>query len=122
MNPPSPPRGRLRLFIERLAVGHFFGYPLAFVWAIASMPLTIHLHFPRLAELESDPEAMGQAVVRLVAWPAGVVFVLSHLFAIAWGLAQGRKRGQWIFFGGFGLILGTGVLFGGASWIWLYLR
>ncbi|MDI1477966.1 hypothetical protein [Polyangium sp. y55x31] len=122
MNTPAPPRFRIRLFLERLAVGHFFGYPLAFVWAVASMPLTIHLHFERLSLIEHDTEAMGQLVVRLVAWPAGVVFVLSHLFAIAWGLAQEKKRGQWVFFGGFGVILGAGVLFGAGSWLWLYLR
>ena len=122
MNTPAPPRFRLRLFLERLAVGHFFGYPLAFVWAVASMPLTIRLHFERLSEIEHDTEAMGQLVVRLVAWPAGVVFVLAHLFALAWGLAQSKKRGQWVFLGGFGVLLGTGVLFGAGSWLWLYLR
>jgi hypothetical protein len=111
-----------RRFIERLAVGHVFGYPLSFLWAVASMPLAIHLHFDRLEKLEHDVEAMGKAVVHLVAWPAGVVFVLSHVFALAWALSREKRRGQWIFFGGFGVILGAGVLFGGGSWLWLFLR
>jgi hypothetical protein len=65
---------------------------------------------------------MGQFIVRLTAWPAGVVFVLSHLFGIAWGLSGESKRGKWIYLGGFGVMLAVGFLFGAGSWIWLYLR
>jgi len=111
-----------RRFVERLAVGHLFGYPLAFVWAVASMPLAIHFHFDRLEPLSHDADAMGKLVVRLVAWPAGVVFVLSHLFALGWALGGDKKKAQWIYLGGFGGMLALGVLFGGGSWLWLFLR
>lgn len=111
-----------RLLFERLVLGHLAGYPLAFLWAVASIPLTIHLFFAELAPLESDPALMGKAVVRLVAWPAGAVFLLAHVVGLAGGLAQDPLRGKRIFFGGLGALAGMGLLAGAGSWLWLFLR
>lgn len=113
---------KARRFIERLAVGHFFAYPLAFLWAVASMPVAIHLNAAELEQLPDNQEILGQFVVHLVAWPAGVVALISHLCAIGWGLSGESQKGKWIFLGGFGAMLASGVLFGGLSWLWLFLR
>jgi hypothetical protein len=118
----SAPRFRYIVFVPRFVAGHIFAYPLAFVWAIASMPLAMHLHFDKLAPLEGQDQVIGEYVVRLVAWPAGVVFVLLHLCALVWAIEQRREKSQWFFFGGFGGLLVTGILFGAASWLWLLLR
>jgi hypothetical protein len=113
---------KARRFLERLAVGHFFGYPLAFLWAVASMPVAIHWNHEQLERIGDDQELMGQIILHVVAWPAGVVAVLSHLCAIGWGLSGDDSRGKYIYLGGFGVMLAIGVLFGAGSWIWLYLR
>jgi hypothetical protein len=107
------------VFIARLIAGHFFAYPLAFVWAVASMPLVTHLNIAQLEGLASNDKAVGEFVLHRVAWPAGGVFILLHLAALIWAIAQKHPRAQWVFFGGFGVILASGVLFGAASWIWL---
>ena len=118
----SAPRFRYLVFLPRFVAGHIFAYPLAFVWAIASMPLAMHLHFDQLAPLEGNDEAIGKYVVRLVLWPAAIVFVLLHLCALVWAIDQRHAKSQWFFFGGFGALLASGVLFGAASWLWLMLR
>ncbi len=107
------------VFIARFVAGHLFAYPLAFLWAVASMPLVTHLNFNQLEAIAKDEKAIGDFVLHRVAWPAGIVFALLHLCALIWALAQKHPRSHWAFFGGFGLILATGILFGAASWIWL---
>lgn len=113
---------KARRFVERVAVGHFFAYPLAFLWAVASMPIAIHRNAAHLETLADNEEVLGQFIVHIVAWPAGIVAVVSHLCAIGWALSGDNPKGKWIFLGGFGAMLATAVLFGGASWLWLLLR
>jgi hypothetical protein len=107
------------IFIARFIAGHLFAYPLAFVWSVASMPLVTHLNIEQLERLANNDKAVGEFVLQRVAWPAGTVFVLLHIAALIWAIAQKHPRAQWAFFGGFGVILASGVLFGAASWIWL---
>lgn len=118
----SAPRFRYLVFVPRFVAGHIFAYPLAFVWAVASMPLAMHLHFDTLAPLEGNDQVIGETVVRLVAWPALIAFVLLHLCALVWAIDQRREKSQLVFFVGFGVLLGTGILFGASSWLWLMLR
>ena len=107
------------VFSARFIAGHLFAYPLAFIWSVASMPLVTHLNFAQLDSISSNEKAIGEFVLHHVAWPAGVVFVLLHIAALIWAIAQRHPRAQWAFFGGFGVLLASGVLFGAASWIWL---
>jgi len=107
------------VFLARFIAGHLFAYPLAFVWSVASMPLVTHLNFAQLDGIAHNDKAVGEFVLRRVAWPAGIAFVLLHIVALIWAIAQKHPHAQWAFFGGFGIILASGILFGAASWIWL---
>lgn len=109
-------------FIARFVAGHVFAYPLAFLWAVATMPIVMHLNFNQLEAMAHDEKALSDHILRHVAWPAGFVFALLHLCALVWALAQKYPRSHWAFFGGFGVILGSGVLLGAGSWIWLFTR
>jgi hypothetical protein len=110
------------VFTARLLAGHVFAYPLAFIWSVASMPLVTHLNAKQLEDMASNEKFVGDFILHRIAWPAGVVFVLLHVAALIWAIAQKHPRTQYVFFGGFGAILGSGVLFGAASWIWLLTR
>lgn len=107
------------LFSIRCLAGHIFAYPLAFIWAVASMPIVMHLNRLHLEDIAHDEKAMGDFILLRAAWPAGIAFVAMHVAAIVWALAQKHPKGHWAFFGGFGFALGGGILFGAASWIWL---
>jgi hypothetical protein len=107
--------------VERLIAGHFFAYPIAVVWAMASIPLAIHLFIHQI-DLLPDKEAVGQFVVRRVAWPAGLAFVVVHLTATLWAFAEEPALGFKRFIRSVAAIAIVGALFGVASWGWLLLR
>lgn len=116
-------RGRRFLIAaERVAVAHVAGYPIAFLWAVAAIPLTIHLTSRTLDTFGDDLDRVGRYVVHRLAWPAGALFVLAHLAAIPWIVARDPRRGQRLTLGALAALAALGVLFGGASWIWLILR
>jgi hypothetical protein len=121
--PPVPgPRLLLLSRIERYVLAHITGYPIAFLWAMAAIPLTIQLSIRDLDALHDDMPAIGQLVVRRLLWPAAVVFALPHLFAIPWAFGRDPdrfRRRTWIAIGG---LAAAGVLFGAVSWLWLFLR
>lgn len=116
--PAREPRIRI---VERLAAGHFFAYPVAVVWAMASIPLSIHLFIHEI-DLLPDKEAVGQFVVRRVAWPAGAAFLTVHLAAARWAFAADPAPGFKRFIQALAGIAAVGVLFGVVSWGWLLLR
>ncbi len=108
--------------LERYVLAHAIAYPIAFLWAMASIPLAIHLNIRAIDALHDDLPAIGDYVVRKLAWPAGVVFVLPHLLGLPWAFGRDParwRRPTWI---GIGAVAAVGVLFGGASWLWLFLR
>jgi hypothetical protein len=107
--------------IERLFAGHFFAYPIAVVWAAASIPLAIHLFIHEIDQLEGK-EAIGQLVVHRVAWPAGAAFVLVHVSAGLWAFAGDPAVGFRRFIRAIAGIAIVGAVFGAASWGWLMLR
>jgi hypothetical protein len=111
---------RIRI-VERLMVGHVFAYPVAVVWAMASIPLAIHLFIGEI-DLLPDQEAIGQLVVRRVAWPAGAAFVIVHLASLLWAFAPDPAPGFKRFIKALAGIAAAGVLFGVGSWSWLMLR
>lgn len=113
---------RARAVLEPLAVAHFAGYPLAFVWAVAAIPLTIHLSIGALDALGGDQAAIGRAVVRRLAWPAGAVFLVAHLAAVPWLVATDWRTGQRRTLFALGVLAAVGVVAGAASWAWLFLR
>jgi hypothetical protein len=117
---PAVKGPRIKL-VERLVAGHFFAYPIAVVWAMASIPLAIHL-FIREIDLLPDKEAMGQLVVRRVAWPAGAAFVLVHVAAALWAFAAEPAVGFKRFIRATAAIAVAGAVFGVGSWGWLLLR
>ena len=117
-------RSNLIRRLERYVLAHVAAYPIAFLWAMASIPLAIHLNERALFALDAagDTRAVGMFVVHRVAWPAGAAFVLPHLFGIPWAFGKDLTRWSrptWIGIGG---VAAAGVVFGGVSWIWLFLR
>jgi hypothetical protein len=122
--PPVPaktepgPKPRSRVLVERLAAGHFFSYPLAVLWAAAAIPLAIHLFHEELDALHGD-DAVGARVVRLVAWPAGAVFVLGHAASLFWAFGRDADRGFHRYLRGVAALGIAGLVVGAASWIWL---
>jgi len=108
--------------LERFAIAHAAAYPIAFLWAVACMPLCFHLFARTLDALGNDEQAVARFVVRRVAWPAGVVFVLPHVLALPW--AFGRESGRWrrLTWGGIAGVAALGVVLGASSWLWLFLR
>jgi len=108
--------------LARYLLAHLAAYPLAFLWAVASIPLAIHLSAPELDALHDDLPAIGDLIVRRVAWPAAAAFVLPHLLALSWAFGGGPERrtpSAWLAIAAVGV---AGVIFGGASWIWLFVR
>ncbi|MFT3769058.1 MAG: hypothetical protein QM820_26760 [Minicystis sp.] len=120
---PAPSLFR-RIFAvaERVAVAHFAAYPIAFLWAVAAIPLTIHLSIGVLDQLDGDIDRVGHVVVRRLVWPAGTAFVLAHATAIPWLLARDPRQGMRRCLTGLGALAILGVLTGAASWLWLMLR
>src|SRR5271166_2753663 len=101
--------------VERYAIAHASGYLLALLWAVAAIPLTIHLSVHAIDALEGDLPAIGRLVVRRLVWPAAAAFTLPHLLAIPWAFGRdparvGRKT--WI---AIGAVAATGIAFGAAS-------
>jgi hypothetical protein len=86
------------------------------------MPLTIHLFHRELDALDDDMPAIGDFVVRRLAWPAGVAFALPHLLALPW--AFGRRPARWrrLAWIGIAAVAAIGLALGAASWLWLFLR
>jgi hypothetical protein len=117
----APRRERWIEIVERSMIGHVCAYPVAVAWAMASIPLAIHL-FIREIDLLPDQQAVGQLVVRRVAWPAGAAFALVHLASLLWSFAADPARGFKRFIKVLAGIAAAGVLFGIASWTWLMLR
>jgi hypothetical protein len=112
----------LRVVIERLSVAHVVAYPIAFVTAVGAMPLTLVLYFHELEKLSDDMPAVGQFVTYRVLWPAGFVFLLVHATVAPWAFGRDEAWGRRWFLRAVGALAGSIVLFGGASWLWLYLR
>ncbi len=121
MDVPKASPGRVGRFAARFAVAHFAGYPLAFLWAMAAIPLTIHLSIGELDALGSD-ELVGALVVHRLAWPAGAAFALAHAVGLPWALARDGARWQRRSLAGLAGLAAAGIAVGGASWIWLVVR
>ncbi|MEO7331944.1 MAG: hypothetical protein ABI193_25430 [Minicystis sp.] len=115
-------RFRLRRSFERAFLAHLLAYPLAFAAACAAIPLAIHLFIKTIDTLGEDLGAIGQYIVRLVAWPAGALFAVAHLLAIPWVFSRDPARGRRFFLQSFAILSALVVLAGAASWLWLWLR
>lgn len=124
--PASSPQTRsvrAYVFASRLFIAHVLAYPLAFVAAVAAMPVAIHLSFETIealvAEHGRDVTIVGHYVVRLVAWPAGLAFALPHLSVIPYALDRGghrARRAHWVVLGAVAALI---LAAGGISWVWL---
>jgi hypothetical protein len=110
-----------RRIAEPVASAHFIAYPVAFLWAVAAIPLTIHVSIQKLDAL-GDEQAAANFIVHRLVWPAGASFVVTHLFAVPWLLARDRRRGVRVFLTSVAIEAALAVVSGGASWLWLVLR
>jgi hypothetical protein len=119
--PTVAPRSASRIVV-RLALGHVAAYPLAFLWAVAAIPLTIHVFHGDIDASGGDPAVFARLVVVRLAWPAAAVFLVEHAVAIAWALGRDPARATRRFAWGTGALAAVGVVLGGASWAWLWLR
>jgi hypothetical protein len=120
---PAPSRWRRVVGgFERLAVAHLASYPLAFLWAAAAIPLTIHLRIHDIDALGGDMDRIGHFVVGKLAWPAGTAFTTAHALGLPWALARDTRRWQRWCLVGLGLEAALGIAFGAVSWAWLMLR
>lgn len=113
---------RLRQTIERLAVAHFVAYPIAFLWAVGAIPLTIHLSVHDLDALNGDELAIQKLIVRRLAWPAAAAFATAHVAVAPWLAIEDTKRGLRVFLILIACVAGMGLLAGGGSWLWLLMR
>jgi hypothetical protein len=121
VEPAARPMGLKRRF-ERYAIAHASAYLIAFLCAMAAIPLAIHLFFPELAALGDDMPPVGQFVVRRIAWPAGVVFIVPHIAGLPWAFAKEPTRWARVTWTCIGGVAALGAVFGIASWLWLFLR
>lgn len=119
---PTPRRARLVRAFERAFLAHLLAYPLAFLTACAAIPLAIHLFIGDIDRLGDDLPAIGQYIVRLVAWPAGALFLLAHLLAAPWVFGRDPARGRRLFLRAFAALSALVLVAGAASWLWLWLR
>src|SRR5262245_13321040 len=105
-----------------MAVAHVLAYPIALVWAVAAIPLTIHLSIRDIDALSGDMDAIGKLVVGRLVWPAGASAVLAHAAGFPWAFGSDAALGLRRFLWSAGLLAGAGVLAGVAGWGWLFLR
>ena len=113
---------RFEQALTRYVIAHVAAYPIAFLWAVASIPLAIHLSIHDLDAMHDDMDAIGKLIVRRLAWPAGAAFAIPHAIALPWAFGRDParlRRPTWI---GIGALGALGVLLGAASWLWLVLR
>jgi hypothetical protein len=105
-----------------MAVAHVLAYPIALLWAVAAIPLTIHLSIHDIDALSGEMEAVGKLVVRRLVWPAAGAAILAHAAGLPWAFTQDAARGMRRFFWSAGLLAAAGAASAAASWGWLFLR
>lgn len=105
----------------RLVVAHFVAYPVAFLWAVASVPILVPLHEETLFRFAEQAE-MAAFLTNEMLLPAAVGFVFAHLVALPWAFAADARRGlrRYLVLGG-GLV-GLTLLVGASGWLWLLTR
>jgi hypothetical protein len=103
----------------RFALAHLAAYGIAFLWAAASMPVLIPLFIREIDALEGDMPAIGLLIAHRSLVPAGVAFVLPHLFAIPWIFAKDPPRWRRPTWTGIAAVAALGLVFGAGGWIWL---
>ena len=92
------------------------------LWAVAAIPLTIHLYIHDIDALDGAMDLIGRFVVAKLAWPAGVAFTLAHALGVPWVFAGDDRRWQRRCLLGLALEAGLGILGAAATWGWLMLR
>jgi hypothetical protein len=104
--------------VLRFFVGHALAYPIATVWAFASVPALV-IGIASQVGLTLDDETVAHRVLVGVAWPALGAFLLTHVAGLVWGLDSNEQRGRRRFFVATALLGVIPLVLGGASWIWL---
>jgi hypothetical protein len=113
---------RLRRIAERMAAAHVLAYPIALLWAVAAIPLTIHLSIRDIDALSGDMDAIGKLVVRRLVWPAVGAAILAHAAGLPWAFGGDAALGMRRFFWSAGLLAAAGAASAAAGWAWLFLR
>jgi hypothetical protein len=105
----------------RLLVSHLIAYPIAMVWALASIPPTVVGIAARAGTTLEDQVIAGRTLAVIV-WPAAAAFIAAHALGVAWARAGDGPRGLRAYAVRASVLTGAAIVGGGASWIWLMTR
>src|SRR5579872_4464022 len=95
--------GRRRAeIVVRLLVAHVLAYPVAFAWAVGSIPV-VAIAMASSAAAPLDDHAVAHIVLLRIAWPAILSFVLVHAAGAAWAFARDPRRSRTWFLAGMAL-------------------
>lgn len=111
----------MRHAFGRLLVAHFVAYPVAFLWAAASVPVLVPLYEETLFRFAEQAE-MAAFLTNKMLLPAALGFVLAHAVALPWAFAADAHRGlrRYLVLGG--ALVGLTLLVGAGGWVWLLTR
>jgi hypothetical protein len=112
---------RAKTAAVRIFIAHLVAYPIAFAWALGSIPAVIVGVVTVVGTNLDDADVAHRVLVRVL-WPFIGSAVLAHLAGVVWGLDRNEKRGKRIFVVSMAALGGIPVLVGGGSWIWLMTR
>jgi len=105
----------------RIFMAHGLAYPIATVWAFASVPVFV-MNVAAEVGITLDDETVAHRVLLRVAWPTIASFVLVHLAGVLWAFDSNEDRGRRVFRVTLAGLFVIPVVVGGVSWIWLMTR
>jgi hypothetical protein len=112
---------RAKTVVVRVFIAHLIAYPIAFVWALGSIPLVIVGVVAAMGTSLDDAVIAHHVLLRLL-WPVVPAALLAHLAGVVWGLDRNEKRGRRLFIVTMAVLGAVPVVVGGVSWIWLVTR
>ncbi len=116
--PLPKPRGSA---FARLMIGHMVAYPIAFLWAAASVPVLIWMFDEELFRI-ADEADMARFLTMKMLYPAALAALVAHGVALPWAFMKDETRGKRWFLWALGALAGVGLLFGAVGWAVLLLR
>lgn len=118
---PAPLRPTRGVAVTRLLLAHLLSIPLALGCAIAAIPPAIHLSWESLVLID-DMQAVGMFLVRRIAYPAAVAFVIPHILVIPWMVGRDSVTYKRFFTIAILALYAGCVASGIAGWVWLHVR
>jgi len=105
----------------RIFMAHGLAYPVATLWAFASVPAFV-VNVASQVGITLDDETVAHRVLLRVAWPAVGSFVLVHVAGVVWGFDRDEARGGRVFRIALLALAVVPVVVGGITWSWLMTR